>query len=240
MPQQTEARYVGAGMHAEADHYIPGGFVERRHQLNGALHGLAAAHIGLCRRGEYAYAQGLGKHEHVALPGTAVCQHPVGMHEAGHGKAVFGLLVEYAVTAGYERARLIDLFVASAEQLMHRLVRHAFGHGHDVQAQAGLPAHCVYVRESVGRGNLTEGIGVVRDGRKEIHGLYQRQLVADPVYGRVVAFVKAHEQVRVSVYLEAFKELCQYSGAHLGSAACAVCKLCQFDIAFAHVDSSHG
>ena len=86
---------------------------------------------------------------------------------------------------------------------MDRFGGHVLGNRHNIQAELGLAAHGVHVGEGVGGGNLTEEIGVVRNGGEEIHRLDQGQAIGNLIDRGVVAPVKAHQQVRVLVDLDA-------------------------------------
>ncbi len=117
---------------------------------------------------------------------------------------------------------------------MNRFFRHGLRHGHDIQAQLGFSAHGVHVGQGVGGRDLAKEIGVVRDRRKKVHRLHQRQLVADLVDRRVVALVKAHQQIGVAVDPDTLQQLAQNPRAHLRAAPGALCQLCQLDILFFH------
>ena len=115
---------------------------------------------------------------------------------------------------------------------MDRLAGHVLGYAHEVQGQLGLPAHSVHVAQGVGGRDLAEEVGIVGNGREEVHRLHQGQLVADPVYRRVVTLVKSHQQVGIAVYLDAVQQLGQHPGPHLGPAAGALGQLGQLYFVF--------
>ena len=154
------------------------------------------------------------------------------MDEAGHGQAVFRLVVIDRVAAGDERPGLIDLVVAAAKDLMDGLLRHGLRHGHDIEAELWLAAHGVDVGKGIRRGDLAEDIGIVGDGREEIDGLHECKLVRDLVNGRVVALVEADEQIGVAVHADIAQQLRKDPRADLRAAAGALGKLCQLDLIF--------
>ena len=156
------------------------------------------------------------------------------MDEARHRQAVLGLLVQNAVAAGDECSGLVDLVIAAPQQLVDSVLRHIRRNRHDVQAQLGLAAHGVHVAEGVGGSNLAEQIGVVGNGREEIHRLHQGQVLGDLIDRGVIALVKAHQQVGIAVYLDAVQQLGQNTGAHLGTAASTLGQFCQFHFVFRH------
>ena len=141
------------------------------------------------------------------------------MDEAGDRQAVLGLVIKNAVSAGDEAPCLVDLVIAPPEHPVDRLIGHIPGDAHQVQGQLGLAPHGVHVAEGVCGGNLAEKVGIVGDGRKEVHRLHQGQLVREPVYRRVVAAVEAHQQIGVPVDLQALQQPGQHPGPHLRPAA---------------------
>ena len=106
------------------------------------------------------------------------------------------------------------------------IFRHSFG-----------SAHGVHVGKGVGGGDLSEEIRVVRDGREEIHRLHQGQIIGDLIDTGVVALIKAHQQIRVTVDLDAIQQLGQNARAHLGAAPGALRQLRQLHFIFSHCRS---
>ena len=154
------------------------------------------------------------------------------MHKAGHAQAVLGLLVQDAVPARDDRARLIYLVIPAAQDGLHRAVRHGFRHAQQIKRGFGLAAHGVDVGQRVRCRDLPEQVRVVRDGREKVHGLHEREFVRHAVDRRVVAFVKADEQVGVAVHGQPLEQLGEHARADLGPAARAICQLGQFDLLF--------
>ena len=68
----------------------------------------------------------------------------------------------------------------------------------EVQRQDRRRPHRVDVGERVGGGDPAEVARVVDDRGEEVDGLDQRQVVAEPIDGRVVGGVEADQQVRVA------------------------------------------
>ena len=69
-----------------------------------------------------------------------------------------------------------------------------------LSAQLRLAAHGVDVRERIGRSDLAEGVGIVRDGREEVHRLHAARARPTTLVDRgVVALVEADQQIRVAV-----------------------------------------
>ena len=221
-------------MDAIAHHHIACVFVERRHQAHRKLHRLLVTEVGLHRGSQHTDTDGLGQNHHVARPRAAVRQDAVGVDEARHGEAILRLVVEDAVSAGDDRARLIGLVVPAAENLVDRGLFHLLRHAHDVERELRLAAHRVDVRERIRRSDLAESVGIIRDRREEVHRLHERELVRHAVDRRVVALVEAHQQIRVAVDADALEQLRQRPGADLRAAPGALRELRQLHLIFHH------
>ena len=113
------------------------------------------------------------------------------MHEAGHGETVERLRALNGVAARDDRAGLIGLVVAAAQNILHGLLRHAGRETHDIKRELRLAAHGVYVAQRVRRGDLTEEIRIVHNGGEEVDRLDDGDLVGDAVHGGVVTAVVA-------------------------------------------------
>ena len=200
MPQQAEARHVGAGVHAVAHHRVARRFVERGHKLYGVFSCFLQHKSRPCGCRRNADAERLRQKQYVTFFCAGVCQHLVGMGKARHGQTVLRLVVVNGVTAGDERARLVDLVIAAAQHRVYGLARHRFRHGHDVQAQLRLCAHRIDIRQRVRRRDLAEGVRIVINRREKVHRLHDGQFIGYLVDRRVIALVKAHDQVGVVVY----------------------------------------
>ena len=77
-----------------------------------------------------------------------------------------------------------------------RLHRHALGEGRDVEGQHDPPAHGEHVAAGVGGGDGAEVGRVVDEGREEVGGRDQREVVADAVDGGVVERRQARRAAR--------------------------------------------
>ena len=97
----------------------------------------------------------------------------------------------------------------------------------DVQSQPGLSSHGVDIREGIGSGDLAKKVGIVGNGREEVHRLHQCQVIGYLVDGGVITFVKAHQKVGVIVDFDAVQQLRQHAGTHLGTAAGTFGQFCQ-------------
>ena len=113
---------------------------------------------------------------------------------------------------------------------MNDVLRHLLRNRHDIQGQLRFSAHGIDVRKCIRCGNRAEGIRVVGNRRKEIHGLDQGKVIRDLIDAGVVALIKADQQVRVRPNLEIAKQLGKYAGSNFCAAAGAAGKLGQFHI----------
>ena len=115
---------------------------------------------------------------------------------------------------------------------MDRLPGHLLRHAHKIQGQLWLSAHGVDVAEGVGGGDLPEQVGVVGNGREEIHRLHQGQLIGDFVDRGVVALIKPHQQIGVLVNPYSVQKLRQHPGPYLCAASGAAGQLGELDCVF--------
>ena len=93
-----------------------------------------------------------------------------------------------------------------------------------------LTAHGVDVGQRIRRGDLAEGIRVVRDGWEEIDRLHERKPVRHLIDRRIVALVESDEQIFVLPHTDIAQQLRENARADLRAAPGAFCKLCQLDL----------
>ena len=143
------------------------------------------------------------------------------------------------MTARNECACFIHLIVAAAQHIVDGLLRHIGRDSHNVQCQLRLTAHGVHIGEGVGGGNGAESVGIVGDRGEEVHRLHQCQIVADAVHAGIIALIKTHQQIGITVDADALQQLCQYASAYFCAASCAGGKFCQFYFIFHLLPSQH-
>ena len=152
------------------------------------------------------------------------------MGRPDHRQPVLRLGVADRVAAGEGAAGLADLGRRAGEDLGHDLARQLLGEGRDRQREQHPAAHREHVGQRVRRGDLAERPRVVDERREEVERADDRQVVADPVDGRVVGRVEAGDQGvgRVAVLgAEAGERLGQEVRPELRRAAAAVGQLGQ-------------
>ena len=139
--------------------------------------------------------RGLVKYQNVAGLCAGVGYLLARLHQPDHREAVLGFVVVHGVAADDEAVGLGGLVVAAAQHVAQHLAGQGGGEAHYVEGQQRAAAHGVDVAEGVGRGHRAEFIGVVGDGREEVHGQHQPRAVVQPVDGGVVAGGRPNQQV---------------------------------------------
>ena len=114
------------------------------------------------------------------------------MDEAGHTKAIFGLLVLNGVSSGHYAASFHRLIVPTLQNFSDALRRKAVGDAEQVHGKPRFSPHGIDIAECVGCRNLPKGIGIIYDRREEVHSLDHRQLVANLVDTGIIATVIPH------------------------------------------------
>ena len=94
--------------------------------------------------------------------------------------------------------------------------RRPFGKPDDVQRGDRVGAHRVDVAQRVGRGNLSEHVGVVHDRREEIDGVDDRQVRPQTKHSRIVGRLGADNHIGVIVARQLAQHVRQVGRAELG------------------------
>ena len=111
------------------------------------------------------------------------------------------------MAADHRAASLLHFGVPALQDSLQYLdALFSVGESHDGERRDGSATHGVNIAQRVGRCNLAEDVGIVHNGRKEIHGLNQRQIGRESIHSRVVTGVKAHQDVWIGL----FRQLGQY------------------------------
>lgn len=111
---------------------------------------------------------------------------------------------------------------AAAENLVHDIEREIIGgHRHDVHCGDGFTAHGVDVGERIGGRDLPEKIGVIDNGREEIEGLNEGEVVGQTVDRSVIGAGRADEEIGVVDVAEATQDLREFRLAELGGSSSA-------------------
>jgi hypothetical protein len=116
---------------------------------------------------------------------------------AGDGVAELDFVVGDAVAAQNGAAGLVHFLGAALEDGAQVVQVALGGVRQDGERRDGPPAHGVHVAQRVGRGDGAEGLGIVHDGREEVHGLHQGKLRRQLVHAGIVGGVKPDQHVLV-------------------------------------------
>ena len=230
--QKGKACHVSAGVHAVVHKHIMRILIERAHLYIKLVEQRLLHQLSLCRRRENAHAQGLRQNQNVARTRAAVRPHLIRLHKAGHREAINRLRSMNRMAAGDNRACLIGLGIAAAQNLLHRSLIHLLGNAHDVQRQTRLTAHRIHIAQGIRRCNLAIHKRVIHNRRKKIRRLHNRQLLTHLINAGIVALVIADQKPLVIMRLKALQQIAQRACAHLGATACTACQLRQLYLIF--------
>ena len=194
MARQAEAGDVGAGVDVRGEHRLAGRLVELHHRLDRAAR-IRFGHRADLQGGAHdARAKRFGQVQHVSRARAFVAHELIGIDGSEHRQAVFGLIVVDGVTARDERPRLGDRIGASAQDLAGDARAERAVKREQVQRHMGHRAHREHVRKSVGRCDASEFIGIVHDGREEVHREHGGQPVAQQPDSGVVARLESQQE----------------------------------------------
>ena len=150
-----------------------------------------------CRR-EERRSERLGQNETIADDGVGVAQNAARVHATSHGQPVLQLFVDDGVTADDERARLVNFFLAAAQNLGEDGDwKFAGWKPDDVHRGHRFAAHREHVGQRIGRGDLTKQEWIVDDRREEIDGLHEREIVGQHKDPRVVEGLTPDNEARI-------------------------------------------
>ncbi len=133
-------------------------------------------------------AERLRQHEHVAGTCAGVRHDALRVYRSGDGEAVLRLVVFHGVAAEDRHAGLGGDRRAAFDDPREDLGAELFDReGGDVQRGQRRPAHRVDVAQRVRRGDAAEVVRIVDDGREEVDGLDECEIVAEAVDAGIVA-----------------------------------------------------
>ena len=126
------------------------------------------------------------------------------VHRAGYGKPIFQLGIVYAVSAHQRNAGFFHLVYPALEHVFQDGYVQLFYREADyVHGGQGLAAHGIDIAQGVGDGNLAEVVGVIDNGREEIDGLDDSQVIAQLVNAGIIQAFHASNHVLISYYRQA-------------------------------------
>src|SRR5581483_8760030 len=161
--------------------------------------GLLGTVVRLGRGRDEAGPQRLGQHQLVAGLRRRVGPDLLRVDDAGDGHAELDLSVAHRVSANDEAARLHAAIGPAAEDLAEPVQAELVVRVADqVQGGLRLASHRVDVAQGVGGGHLAVDERVVDNGREEIDGLNDRNLLGQLVDTGVVVRVGADKEIGIA------------------------------------------
>ena len=209
MPSQSETGDVGARMHVAFQHGLGGRAIELHHAVDDRAQVLVGAQLRPQGGVHDARAERFRVVQRIAGQRPAVSHHALRVHQAEHGKAVFGLVVFDGVAAYHERPGLAHLVRAAAQHIAHHFGAHAAGEGQDVERGDGSSAHSEHVGQGVCRGHGSELVRVVHHRREEVERQHGGVVLIHLPNRGIVCGVEAQQQVRVG---HGRRDVAQYLG----------------------------
>ena len=217
MAEKPKAGDVGGRVNFGVERRFRSRAVEREHGLRCRAHGFLARLARFERRRNDARAQTLGQNQSVSGARAVIGQNALRVDNPRHGVAKLDLLVADRVAADHRAARLLHLGKTAREDLFeNRHLAADVGKSHDGKRRNRPPTHGVNVAQRICRRYLAKGVGVVHDGREEVHRLYQGQIGPQSVHSGVVGGVEANQDVRVGLFRELGEHRVQNPWTQLG------------------------
>ena len=120
-----------------------------------------------------------------------------GMDQAGDRISELGFVIANAVAADDGASGFHHLRKAAGQNALENFEIAFFGEADQRERSQRTSAHGVDVAQRVGGGDLSEGVGIVDDGREEVDGLHQRGVGRDLIHSGVVGVIEADQHIRV-------------------------------------------
>ena len=224
--QKSKARYIGTSVDISgASHSLARFLVERCHVgVERIAHG-GRDQIRLDGGGEYAAAERLCQHQHIARLCADIFENAVGANKARDAQTVFRLIILNGVAARDDAAGFDRLCVAALQNGADVFFRQAVRHAQKVHRNLRLAAHGVYVAQCICRGDLTEEVRVVHNGGEKVDRFDDSDLIGDAVNGSVVAAVIADQKRRIRHVRQICKNFRQGTRPQLGGSTRRLCHL---------------
>ena len=166
--EESEAGDVGAGVDPDIDHHPRRFRVQRTHHTDRIVKHILLNPLLLAGRRDHAGPNRLSQYEGVSHPSALGGDLLTWLDDAGDGQAILRLVVVHGMPSHDQHARLKS-FVRTASEHAHKdVLGKVDREADDVERGHRPPAHGVDVAEGVGRGYLSERVGVVDDGREEV------------------------------------------------------------------------
>jgi hypothetical protein len=150
------------------------------------------------------------------------------MNKAGDGEAVLEFRILHRVPPHKNHAGLPHLVQTPFDDASQNGNVHVFCRkGHKIHSRLRSSPHGINIAQSIRRGDLAEGKGVIHDGGEEIYGLDEGEVIRHPVNPRVIGPVKADEKVGIRRQLQTAKRFVQVPWPQFGRSAGSLHRLCE-------------
>ena len=171
--------------------------IEARHGSDGCFDGACGGFTRFEGRGNDACPNRFREDQSVARACADIAPDTFGVDDTGDGVAEFQIVVANGMAADDRATGLVHFRQAAAEDLFENNGIATIGESDNREGGNGTAAHGVNVTEGVGGGDLAEGERIVGDGREEIDGLHEREIVRESIHPCVVAGIKTNEQIGI-------------------------------------------
>ena len=185
--EEPEAGDIGGGRGTGVCCGVPGAVVEPCHRFDGSVPDLVLGDPSLDRGGHQAGADRLGEEDGVSVAGTAVAEDPPRVDRAGDRHPVLRLGVVHRVTPDDRHARGVENPPGTGDHPPGQRERQGVARpGDDLEGGQRRARHRIDVGEGVRRRDPPPVLGLVHDRGEEVHGLHDRQVVAEAEHPGVV------------------------------------------------------
>lgn len=198
VPQEAKAGDIGAGVDIVVSQGLSSRPVQGGHHPGDPSDLFLSELIPFDAGGVNPDSDGFGQEEAVAGEGTALAPDLVRVDRSCYRQPKLGLRIVDGMATD-ERGPGFLHFVGGSPQDIGQEggIQLGDGEAHDVQGSDRSRPHGVDVTQTVGGGDLSEGIRVIHHRSEEVHRLDQSGLIIDPDYAGIVGLRQAHQHFRV-------------------------------------------
>ena len=142
---------------------------------------------------------------------------------ASYRVAEFQLVIANRMSTDHRAIRFRHFRQAAAQDLFQNFRRTGGWKREDGERGNRSAAHGVHITEGVSGGYLAEKFRIIQDRREKIHGLHDRQIIREAIYGCIIAGFEANDHVRINLRGKALEHRVQHAGTQFRSAARGLC-----------------
>ena len=222
MAEEAESRHICRGMDSIFPADLSRCFIQCRHGLDCPCQMLRGSFPHPIGGTDEPHAQCFGQDKLVSGPPGVIGIEVVRIYQARDREAVLDSRVCNGMPSCKDPARFGDFFRTAAQDLSQNVQIHALRETDKVQRRLHFAAHCINITEGVGGRDLPERVRVIYHRRKEVHGLYQCDILRDFINGGIVPAVVADQQIQVFLAPgQLFQDTAQHSCTKLCGTAAA-------------------